>query len=71
MKHYCSQEGIQCENCNEFGICQVTACSKQGSKTITINPMNTRIVQLVELTDECIEKIAEAVVRRLKNERDY
>ena len=38
------------------------------TKTIVINnvpPTSCRTVQLVELTDECIEKIADAVARRL------
>ena len=70
MKHYCQYESIQCEYCNEFGQCQITACTKKGTETIFIksDPMNYRIVQLVELTDGCIERIADAVARKIKNE---
>ena len=45
MKHYCPYENIQCEYCNEFGGCQITACTKKGTETITINPIkNVRTV---------------------------
>ena len=43
------------------------------TKTIVINnvpPASCRTVQLVELTDECIEKIADAVAKILLDNED-
>ena len=71
--NYCSQENIQCEYCNSNGFCMITGCAKKSIQISTkYDPMNFRVVNLVELTDECIDRIADAVVRRMrKNERNH
>ena len=70
--NYCKQANLQCEYCNENGYCMITGCVKRGSKTISIesNPGSFKVVYMTELTDDCIERIAEAIARRIRNERN-
>ena len=43
-------------------------CPKITRQIAIIPTKKTKIVQQVEITDECIDKIADAVVRRIKGE---
>lgn len=55
-----------CEYKTYEGYCRFTACIKRSDNvTMKIPEGNVQIVQLVELTDECIDKIADAVVQKL------
>lgn len=57
---YCTDYSCSLRNSN--GYCSITGCVK----TQTVNYENdVRIVRSVEISDECIEKIADAVVRKL------
>lgn len=71
---YCADYG--CVN-NFNGTCQVTACVRRNPGTnsawggtfreIRIPDDPPKIVRQVELTEDCIEAIAEAIVRRMVN----
>lgn len=71
--NYCKQANLQCEHCNSNGYCMITGCTKRGSQTISTeyNPKSYKVIQLTELTDECIDRIADAVVRRTRNECNH
>lgn len=57
---YCTDYDCSLRNSN--GYCTITGCVK----TQTVNYGNDfRIVEYVEISDECIERIADAVVRKL------
>lgn len=45
---------------------------EQGNETVIgkIDPTTVRTVQLTELTDESVEKIADAIVRKLRERRE-
>ena len=58
-----------CEYKTYEGYCKLTACIK-GHATIQIPKGNAQLVQLVELTDECIDKIADAVVQKLMKTKE-
>lgn len=71
--NYCNQKGILCDCANDLGYCKSTACLKahitstSTSTTYTeINKAPGKIVSQVELTPECIDEIAETVVRKIK-----
>lgn len=54
-----------CSFRNLIGYCSIAGCVKS-VKTGTVNhEKDVRIVRSVEISDECIEKIADAVVRKL------
>ena len=62
-----------CINRNSFGYCLSTVCINQKyahEKAISTDnkttPVVMRTVQLADLTDDCIEKIANAVVTKMK-----
>ena len=66
-----------CENKTLSGYCKTTACINpkyQGTRTIKIEPQTQGItVRVVEVSEESIERIADAVVRKLEernNEAD-
>lgn len=63
-KYYCSEMNVGCEYANQYGHCQITACNK--TNTIKIPNANVRTVMMMDLTDECIDRIADAVVRKLQ-----
>lgn len=56
-----------CSHRNPNGYCTITGCIK----TQTLNYSDgIQMVKYVEISDECIEKIADAVVRKLKEDGD-
>lgn len=60
-----------CKYKSDMGYCVYTGmeCAKETVRTIEIIKDSPQMVMVkqVELTDECIEKIAEAVVKKLKS----
>ena len=70
-----------CQNRNSFGCCLSTVCINEkyahewaistDNKTTTVDitkmtPAVVRRVELADITDDCIEKIANAVVTKMK-----
>lgn len=64
--YVCKVEGISCEHATELGFCKVTGCTKRVTIANTSNVVT--VMQLHELTDKCIERIADAVVRKIKEQ---
>ena len=58
-----------CEYKTYEGYCKFTACMKR-TETMGIPRGIAKTVQLTELTDECIEKIADAVVQKLMETKE-
>ena len=59
-----------CENKTLSGYCKTTACINpkyQGTRTIRLEPTTQGItVRVVEVSEESIERIADAVMRKLE-----
>lgn len=58
-----------CEFKTYEGYCMISGCIKR-SVTIKIPENNAQIVEQVELTNECIDKIADAVVQKLVERKE-
>ena len=58
---YCTD--YTCPNRNPNGDCTITGCIK-------VQPLNYPVIRSVSLTYECIERIADAVVRKLREDGD-
>ena len=62
---YCTDYACSLRNPN--GYCTVTGCVKE--QTLNYSD-DIKVVRYVELTAECIERIADAVARKLREEGD-
>ncbi len=58
-----------CQYKTDTGYCGYTGmgCAQGLVRSVRIDEPSYRIVRQVELSDECIDKIAEAVVEKLRN----
>lgn len=58
-----------CPNKTEHGYCKTTGCiypEYRNSVTINYEPPSYKIIQYAELSDESIDRIVEAFVKKLK-----
>ena len=68
MRAVCISESY-CQYKTDTGYCGYTGmgCAQELVRSVRYDP-KVSIVHKVELTDECIEQIAEAVARKLRDE---
>ena len=66
-----------CNNKTEYGYCKTTVCCHpiHGRKythteTIAIEQPKIKVVQTVEISDESIERIVDAVIKALKGDEE-
>lgn len=62
---YCTD--YECSLRNSNGYCTITGCVK--AQTLNYSD-GFNVVRCVELSDECIERIADEVVRKLREDGD-